>query len=118
MASPDTCQTLEKLEIKRHRVLPILVELISPEIARAYREEQPEDEDEMTDNGSGEDLGLVHRGVVCVRNLFANLYAKEDRKTMSLEADSRGLVRALVQTIKSNTGGTENGAVLKAAAED
>lgn len=118
-SSPNTCQTLAALEMERHRVLPMLVELISPEIALEYREERPEDEEIVvtTDDLSACNLGLVHRGVVCAHNLFANLDAKEERKNMSLEADKRGLARALVLTIKSNAGGTNNVSILRPAAE-
>lgn len=118
-SSPNTCRTLAALEMERHRVLATLVELISPKIAREYREERPEDEEATvtTDGTNAGDLGLVHRGVVCVHNLFASLDAKEERKNMSLEADKRGLARALVLTIRSDAGGTSNGAILKPAAE-
>ena len=118
-ASPIACRSLANLEMERHRVLPMLVELISPETAREYREERPEDEEiaEAANGESASDPGLLHRGVVCVRNLFANLDTKDERKAMSLEAERRGLVRALVQTIKLNAGGTENGAILRPAAE-
>ncbi|KAF8587013.1 hypothetical protein K439DRAFT_1631140 [Ramaria rubella] len=115
--SPHTCQSLAKLELERHRVLPTLVELISPKIAREYREERPEDDVETAEDEDKGDPGLVHRGIVCVRNLFANLDANEERKSMSLEAEKGGLVRALILTIKSSPGGVENGAILKPAAD-
>jgi hypothetical protein len=115
-ASPFACQSLAKLEMERHRVLPILVDLISPEIAQEYYEEREEGIEEEEGRGSG-DPGLVHRGVVCVRNLFANIEGEGERKAMSIEAEKKGLVRALVQTIKSSPAGIDNSTVLKPAAE-
>jgi protein unc-45 len=116
---PEACKGLAKLDMERHRVLPTLVELISPEIAREYREERPEDEEveEAASDANTGDLGLVLRGVMCVHNLFTNLNGKEERKSMCLEAEKRGLVRALVQILKSKAGGTENGAILRPTAE-
>ena len=49
---------------------------------------------------SAGDPVLVHRGVVCVHNLFAAPDGKEERKNMSIEVDKRGIARALVLTIK------------------
>ncbi|KAF8522878.1 ARM repeat-containing protein [Hysterangium stoloniferum] len=115
--SPFACQSLAKLEIERHRVLPILVELISPEIAQEYREEIEEDSEEQEERRGSGDPGLVHRGVVCVRNLFANIEGQDERKAMSLEAEKSGLVRALIQTIKSSPADTDNNVILKPAAE-
>lgn len=118
-AFSEACQSLAKLELERHRVLPMLVELISPEIAREYREERPEDAevDEVSNDNNAGDLGLVHRGVICVHNLFANLNGKEERKTICLEAEKRGLIRALVHILKSKARGTGNGAILRPTAE-
>ena len=81
--SPHVCQSLSKLEMERHRLLPTLVELILPEIAREYQEECPEDESKEV--AAGGDPGLVHRGMVCVWNIFANLDATEERKVMLQE---------------------------------
>ena len=35
--------------------------------------------------GAISDLGLVHHGMVCVQNIFANLDVTEPRKVMSQE---------------------------------
>ncbi|KAF8531759.1 hypothetical protein JB92DRAFT_3092147 [Gautieria morchelliformis] len=98
-ASPDTCQTLAKLEMERHCV-PRFSWNSSLQRSHGNIEKSGLKMKTKRLNGSGGDPRLVHRGVVCVRNLFANLDAKENRNTMSLEADSWGLVRTLVQTIK------------------
>ncbi|GJJ13892.1 hypothetical protein Clacol_008149 [Clathrus columnatus] len=114
-ASPYACRSLAELELERHRVVPILVGLIAPTIAREYREENENQEDQP--ETEPEDAGLVHRGVVCIRNIFANLDSKEERRAMSIEGEKRGLVRALVHIVKNTPGGPNNASIIKPAAE-
>ena len=83
MVSLHICQSLSKLEMESHRPLLTLVELILPEVAQEYPEERLEDENEEV--ATGADLGLVHHGMVCVQNIFANLDVMEERKVMSQE---------------------------------
>ncbi|KIJ53797.1 hypothetical protein M422DRAFT_25564 [Sphaerobolus stellatus SS14] len=118
-ASPFACKSLAVLEMERHRIVPILVELIAPDIAKEYREEDEDEEESFESEGvrmTNGDPGLVHRGIVCVRNLFANLDGKDERKAMAIEADKRGLVRALVHVVKTSSGPSSE-VIVRPAAE-
>lgn len=114
-ASPHACRSLAELELEQHRVIPIMVGLISPSIAAEYLKEG-EGEQHQSIN-EVEDIGLVHRGVVCIRNMFDNLNSREERVTMSLEGEKKGLVRALVHVVKNTPGGPNNATIIKPAAE-
>jgi len=118
-ASPFACRSLAKLEMERHRVLPILVEMISPAIAGEYREGNEEEEMDTDGNTgrSSDDVRLIHRGVVCVQNLFGNLDSVEERKAMSIEAERKGLLRALLSIIKSPPEGPSRDMILRSAAD-
>jgi len=101
-SSPDACRSLYELERDNHRVLPILTTLINPF------------------PGSGEppvttapDPGLVHRGVVCIRNFFVNLEPTL-QKQLKEEAELTDIINGLIATMKANT---EKADVLRATAE-
>lgn len=101
-SSPDACRSLYELEHDNHRVLPILTTLINPS------------------PGSGEPLvttapdpGLVHRGVVCIRNFFVNLEPTL-RKQLKEETELTDVINGLTTTMKANT---EKAEVLRATAE-
>ena len=96
-ASPDACESLAELEHERHRVLPILGQLVDPAVVA-----RPEaDEDVEDDAGQLEsDPGLIHRGVVCLRNFFVGVQNKSTQMEVASEADRTGVVRALVGVVK------------------
>ncbi|KAK7063972.1 microfilament motor [Favolaschia claudopus] len=100
--APGACQGLISLQSERHRVLPILVQLIDPSSA-------PEiGEDELLES----DPGLIHRGVVCARNLLLSLKDEKTRKQIAKEAGEAGLVRGLMKVVR----GSLEEAVLRPAA--
>ena len=101
-SSPDTCRSLYELEREDHRVLPILTTLINP---------LP---------GSGElpvttapDPGLVHRGVVCIRNFFVKL-EPTFRKQLKEETELTDVINGLIAVMKANT---EKAEILRPTAE-
>ncbi|PIL31366.1 hypothetical protein GSI_06065 [Ganoderma sinense ZZ0214-1] len=102
-ASPDACESLAELERERHRVLPILGQLIDPSVvARPAADEGAEqDEQDLLET----DPGLVHRGIVCVRNLFVGVQGRSmpEQVELALETNRVGIVRALVSAVKSCT---------------
>jgi Myosin-binding striated muscle assembly central len=104
--SPNACRSLLDLQMDRHRVLPILAQLVDP---TSYTDES------MVASDKTVNAGLVHRGIICVRNLIGLL---DDSSLRSLihDAQSSGLVRGLIGVVKANVD-TKNLAILQPAAE-
>ncbi|KAJ6503231.1 hypothetical protein C8R47DRAFT_968915 [Mycena vitilis] len=93
--APSACKGLISLQLERHRMLPILAQLVDPSTA-------PETDD---DEGSMEgDPGLVHRGIVCARNILLSIEDGETRNQVAKEAVKAGLVQGLVNVVKSSPG--------------
>ncbi|KDQ63240.1 hypothetical protein JAAARDRAFT_29261 [Jaapia argillacea MUCL 33604] len=109
-ASPTACRSLLELENERHRVMPVLAQLVDPSLATS------EDGDDTVADQAQNDPGLVHRGVVCIRNFLLGLENESDQRQLSNEAEKIGLVRALVDMLKRNGNGA-NVAVLRPTAE-
>ncbi|PCH34316.1 hypothetical protein WOLCODRAFT_135637 [Wolfiporia cocos MD-104 SS10] len=113
-ASPDACELLLELQRERHRVLPILGQLIDPGVVSpppAGDDVEPDDDEERESPVSP---GLVHRGVVCILNLFMVVREPAKRTELATEADRIGIVRALVGVVKSSP---SNSPALRPAAE-
>jgi len=113
-SSPDTCASLLELEQERHRVLRIIGQLIDPSIV-TMAEDSDESDDEEPQTQTQVDPGLVHRGVVCLRNFFVAVRDPVVRKELAVEANRIGLVGALVGVIKSSENG--DSPVLRPTAE-
>ncbi|KAH9982621.1 armadillo-type protein [Lactifluus volemus] len=96
--SPDACRSLYDLERDHHRVLSILTTLIDPLSSGS--------ESDDSHNRIPPDPGSVHRGVVSIRNFFANLDPTL-RKSLKEETDLRDLTNALIAAIKANAGSPE-----------
>ena len=103
-SSPNACKALRSLQMERHRVLPILTQLIDP----TSEEDDTAPDPVLT-------AGLLHRGVVCVRNLLTSL-DDESMKALVPDAKGCGLAQALVKVVKSNAE-AQNMSVLQPAAE-
>lgn len=104
-ASPAACRALRDLENERHRVLRTFTQLIDPSDGVSSNEEQAD--------GIRADPGLVHRGVVCVRNCLFNLDERSRRALTEMD-EMNHLSKALVKALKDNT---ENPGVLRPTAE-
>ena len=89
-ASPDTCRSLYELECDHRRILSILITLIDPSFGS----------DEPHINASP-DPGMVHRGVVCIRNLFINLEPTL-RERLKEVSDLTDILNALIAVTKGN----------------
>ena len=91
-SAPSACRALVALQFERHRFLPIMTQMIDPSAAPA------------TENGQDQPLethpGLVHRGVVCIRNVFNSISDDRTRETIAKEAKEAGLSEALVRLLK------------------
>ncbi|KAI1793107.1 hypothetical protein LXA43DRAFT_1002843 [Ganoderma leucocontextum] len=117
-ASPDSCESLAELERDRHRVLPILGQLIDPSVvARPVADEGVEVEEGEPDSLET-DPGLVHRGIVCMRNLFVGVRGKSMPEQVELASETNrvGIVRALVNAVKG-CADSPSSPILRPAAE-
>ncbi|KZT08462.1 uncharacterized protein LAESUDRAFT_735995 [Laetiporus sulphureus 93-53] len=76
-SSPDACQTLIELQHERHRVLPILGQLIDPSVVTVA---DHRNEDVIETPPLEPDPGLVHRVVICIWNLFDAVQGAAARK--------------------------------------
>ncbi|KAJ7459154.1 ARM repeat-containing protein [Mycena galericulata] len=92
--APSACEGLVALQLERHRMLPILAQLIDPSTC-------PENDD---DESVQTDPGLVHRGIVCARNVLLSIKDQEVRKQIAKEAGEAGLVQGLANVVKSSPG--------------
>jgi hypothetical protein len=88
---PNACQNLLSLQTERHRVFPVLTLLIEPSAVSEPGAEQVQ-----------RDVGLVHRGVVCVHNLA--IYIKDNGIGEEIKKDAigSGLVKALLNSEKDS----------------
>jgi hypothetical protein len=109
--SPYACVALAKLQKEGGRVIPILTQLIDPSVVVFPNEENIED-----DRTTHEDSGLVHRGVVCVSNIWKGIDDDETQALLGKDAQSVGLVKALARLVKGE-GITKEQMVLMSAAE-
>ncbi|KAF8506964.1 ARM repeat-containing protein [Russula emetica] len=89
-SSPDTCRSLYELERDHRRILSILTTLIDP----SFGSDEPHIK-------ASPDPGMVHRGVVCIRNLFINLEPTL-RERLKEESDLTGILNVLIAVTKGN----------------
>jgi hypothetical protein len=101
-SSPDACRSLYELERDQRRILPILTTLINPSSGT----DEPH-------SGTPPDPGMVHRGVVCIRNFLVNLDPTL-RKTLKEETQVTDIVDGLITVMKANT---ENAGISQPTAE-
>lgn len=114
--SPEACQSLLELQQERHRVLPILAQLVDPTIVPPPEESAKEVVEEIRSPTQG-DPGLVHRGLVCIRNFFAGVEDVAARKELAVEAQQLGLVKALAQVFREYSTTDRSAPVLRPTAE-
>lgn len=107
--SPHTCLTLSQLQLERKRVLPLLSQFIDPSTV-AFPDEVSDD------RTTYKHPGLVHRALVCVKNLLTNTNDRELQKALKKDAESIGLVRGLEQLVRGE-GLTKEPSILMLAAE-
>lgn len=93
--APSARRALLDLQREQRRVLPILIQLIDPSISPSEDEETGEESRNVERHS-----GLIHRGVICVRNLLLNIEDQDEQKTLVAEARSAGLLQALAQINK------------------
>ncbi|KAF7792268.1 hypothetical protein EIP86_003304 [Pleurotus ostreatoroseus] len=116
-ASPDACQSLLELQREKKRVLPVLGQLIDPAIEVPHMDEDGEAVEEIKSPGTqtaDPDPGLVHRGVVCIRNFFVGLDSTP-RKEVGEQAQEVGLTQALIRIFREGANNPASPVVRPAA---
>lgn len=103
--SPQACSALTSLEVETHRILPVMNGLIQP-LDDAVPEEA------LVQAAPG----LVHRGVVCLRNLLIVTKDSEVHRQVVDNMDQAGTVKALVNIVRDGQNGG-NQAILASTAE-
>jgi len=106
-SAPSVCRALIALQFERHRFLPIMTQLIDPSAAPTMEDHQ--------DQPLQTHPGLVHRGIVCIRNVFNSIHDDRTRETITKESKEAGLLEALVQLVKRDSTAKET--ILQQAAE-
>ncbi|KAF7303216.1 Microfilament motor [Mycena kentingensis (nom. inval.)] len=104
----SACEALLQLQRERQRMLPILAQLVDPTACPANDDE---DEDERNMQG---DPGLVHRGVVCARNVILSIKDEATKKDIAKEASEAGLVQGLANVVKSGPAAAVLGPAMEA----
>ena len=91
-SAPSACRALIALQFERHRFLPVMTQLIDPSTAPVAEDHQEQPLEAQS--------GLVHRGIVCIRNVFSNISDDKTRETITKEAKEAGLLEAIAQLLK------------------
>ena len=104
------CEAIFDLQTERHRAFLVLAQLIDPSVHAS-------DDDVTEDSGVAlSDPGLVHRGVICIRNLLSNLPSLSHRDTLKDEVRKAGLLAVFEKLLKGELGSSAD-VVLGPAAE-
>ena len=107
----NACRLVLELEEEKHRALAIFGQLIDPSI-HVPRDDESEEAEGVEDVPP--DVGLIHRGATCVRNLFAGVDVAA-RKKLGERAQQIGLAPALVRLFRSGSSNPSNPALVPAA---
>ncbi|KAJ8474807.1 hypothetical protein ONZ45_g15829 [Pleurotus djamor] len=87
--SEPVCIMLADLQLEKHRTFNILAQLIGP------------DPDSAETSQPSSNPGLVHRGIVCARNIMAAVKDSPKRKELIGEARSSDLLKVLGLIVKT-----------------
>ena len=101
--SPTACSSMVSLQIESHRALPILKQLIDP--------------GDNDDGKANPNQGLMHRGIVCIRNILVNTTDATTMKVLLKEVMECGLLESLTNIVKSAEQGEIPEIVLRPVAE-
>ncbi|KAI9570313.1 ARM repeat-containing protein [Boletus coccyginus] len=92
------CEAIFDLQTEHHRALLVLSQLIDPSVHAS-------DDDVTEDSGVAlSDPGLVHRGVICIRNLLSNLSSSSHQDTLKDEVRKAGLLAVFEKLLKGELG--------------
>ncbi|KAG0700660.1 P-loop containing nucleoside triphosphate hydrolase protein [Suillus ampliporus] len=90
-SASTACQAVFELQLDHHRAFSIIARLIDPSVTL---EDNDPDDGEAAGNP-----GLVHRGVVCLRNILNPQYALP-RVPLAEEVEKAGLVNVMARLLK------------------
>ncbi|KIJ06894.1 hypothetical protein PAXINDRAFT_19904 [Paxillus involutus ATCC 200175] len=109
-SSPTACDGILELQTEYHRAFLILAQLIDPGVHHG------DDVAEGEDSIQKSDPGLVHRGVVCIRNVLLNPQSSLPRPALAEEVENAGLLGVFERLLKGELGSFSE-AILPPAAE-
>ncbi|KAH9486272.1 Protein unc-45-like protein A [Psilocybe cubensis] len=107
--TPTACNALLALQFEKHRFLSLMTQLIDPSVLK--KDGNEEDEAPLAT-----DPGLVHRGIVCIHNVFKSINDTQTREKIQKEAADSGLLQAIGNLIKGQ-GVVKDQVILHQAAE-
>ncbi|EGO01416.1 hypothetical protein SERLA73DRAFT_158743 [Serpula lacrymans var. lacrymans S7.3] len=99
-SAPSACHALFELQMDRHRVFPILARLIDPSLI--LENESDEESDEEIESESSP--GLVHRGMICIRNVLLNSKDSFSREMIVSESETAALKLVVAKILKGEVG--------------
>jgi hypothetical protein len=108
--SPNACKLVTLLEVEHHRTFSILKGLIDPDSTLGNN---PAGGGVQTSNT----MGIMHRGVVCIRNILVNLGDESLKEKIASEAVRQGVIEVLAKVIKLSEQTTVPDYVLQPTAE-
>ncbi|KAG1754946.1 ARM repeat-containing protein [Suillus paluster] len=94
-SASTACQAVFELQLDHHRAFSNIARLIDPSVT--LEDDNPEDGETVGDPG------LVHRGVVCLRNILNPQYALP-RVPLAEEVEKAGLVNVMARLLKGELG--------------
>ncbi|KAH0838076.1 ARM repeat-containing protein [Lanmaoa asiatica] len=93
------CKAIFDLQVERHRAFLVLAQLIDPSIHTGDDDTTGEDSSVALGNP-----GLVHRGVICIRNLLSNLQSPSRQDALKDEVRKAGLLVVFEKLLKGELG--------------
>jgi hypothetical protein len=100
-SSSTACRVVFELQLDRHRAFSVIVRLIDPSVV--LEEDDPDPDDDDDDDDGAVNPGLVHRGVVCLRNILDPQNALP-RELLAEEVRKAGMVNVMARLLKGELG--------------
>ena len=93
------CEAIFDLQREHHRAFLVLAQLVDPSVHAGDGDTRGDDSGVAVG-----DLGLVHRGVVCIHNLLSNLQRSSHRDVLKEEVRKAGLFVVFEKLLKGELG--------------
>ncbi|KIK91121.1 hypothetical protein PAXRUDRAFT_13962 [Paxillus rubicundulus Ve08.2h10] len=97
-SSPTTCDRILELQTEHHRAFLVLAQLIDPGVHHGDNVAKGED------SNIKPNPGLVHRGVVCIRNILLNPQSTLPRPVLAEEVKNAALLGVFERLLKGGLG--------------
>lgn len=105
-SSSTACQAVFELQLDRHRAFSVIARLIDPSVVL--------EEDNPDDGEAAGNPGLVHRGVVCLRNIL-NPQNSLPRMSLAEQVMQAGLINVMTRLLKGELGSFDTAVTTPAA---